>query len=163
MTTSRRAAVLVAALAGMAVLLMAAAGVLWSQVWQEQRDATRDQAVLGVARHTVIDLLTVDQADPHASLDRLLPGSTGEFKQQLVSESDVFTQALTGAKVTSAVSINELGIRTVADDRASVLVSAVSEVRNEQVPGGHAMPHRILVELRNEGQAWLVSKLEFLP
>jgi len=160
---SRRALIPLVGLVLLVALLATATAVLWPKVSQRDREQARDQALLGAARQTVSDLLTVDQANPQASLDRLMRAATGEFTQQLVSESDIFTQAITGSKVSSTGSISAAGIRTATDDDAWVLVTAASVVHNSQAPGGQPRQYRILLELRHEGPAWLVSKLDFLP
>jgi len=160
---SRRAVIAIVGLVLLVALLATATAVLWPQVWQRDREQARDEALLGAARQTVSDLLTVDQVNPQASLDRLRREATGEFTQQVVSESDIFIQAVTGSKVSSTGSISAAGIRTATDDEASVLVTAASMVHNSQAPGGQPRQYRILLELRHEGPAWLVSKLDFLP
>lgn len=160
---SRRAAIPLVGLGAAVAALATVAALLWPAVWRDHRDQARDQAVLATARQTVTTLLTVDRADPRATLDRLRAGSTGAFTQQLVSESDRFTQAVTGANATSTASISEAGIRSASEGEAAVLVSATSVVTNERLPGGGPRQYRVLVELRHTGSAWLVSNVEFLP
>lgn len=150
-------------LAAVLVLLATVSAATWPAVRQQYREQTRAQTVLATARQVVADLLTVDQAHPRATLDRLRAGSTGEFTQQLVSQSDAFVQAVTGAKVNATASVAEAGIRSVTDHEAMVLVSATTSVTNDRLPGSAPRQYRILVQLRNVGPAWLVAKMEFLP
>lgn len=158
----RRLVVPLALLLGVLLTAIAVA-VLALRLQVPRNEQTRNDEVLGAARRTVTDLLTVREVGGQPPLERLLRGATGEFTQQLIGQSDSFTSAVRAAKVSSIGAVTEAGIGAVDDEHASVLVSAIATVHNAQTPGEQVRPYRLTLELVRRGPTWLVSELEFTP
>src|SRR5262245_40449529 len=115
-----RGAIAVLALALLVVVLAAAALVLALRVRAGAEAAGQQDAVLAAARQTAVNRFTVDPDDPKGSLDRLAGGATGDFRQQLIGQSDEFVKSLRDAHADSEGRISEAGIRALTDDQAAV-------------------------------------------
>jgi hypothetical protein len=126
---------------------------------------TREEQALGVARQTVVNLLTIDPASAATTLQRLEDASSGEFKQQLVAQGDQFHSVVTDSKVTATGSVSEAGVRASTPDQMTVLVSAVGLVKNIETPAGEQRQYRMVLDLRRDAEtgSWLVAKLDFVP
>lgn len=124
---------------------------------------SRGAAVLAAAARTVSDLVTVDGTTVQQAYDRLRAGATGPWADQLNGQSDSFVRAVQGAQVTSRGNITAAAIQKVDDDTATVLVSASASVRNQQTPTGEPRQYRVALDLVHQGDAWLVTKLDFVP
>jgi Mce-associated membrane protein len=127
--------------------------------------SAREEQALGVARQTVVNLLTIDPASAAATLQRVEDASTGEFKQQLVAQGDQFHSVVTDSKVTATGSISEAGVRSSTPDEVIVLISAVGLVKNTETPAGEQRQYRMVLDLRRDAAtgSWLVAKLDFVP
>jgi Mce-associated membrane protein len=163
MTRPSRGAVVLLALVIVIVGLIVGLVMLLARDRAAAEAEGRDMAVLAAARQTAVNMFTVDGADPKGSLGRVAAGATGEFREQLVSQTDEFGKAIAGARAGAQGSVSEAGIRAVTDDRAAVLVSAIATVHNNRTPQGQALQYRMVLELQRKDSGWLVSRLEFVP
>jgi Mce-associated membrane protein len=158
-----RSRVLVA-LALAVVLLFAAVVVLGIRVVGAYSDRNRDAAITAVAREAVEHLLTIDQGDGKRTMDTLMDESSGDFKQQLIAQTDAFSQGVQDAKVNSQGAVTESAIQLSTDEHAVLLVTANATVKNTVAPNGVERQYRIVMELqRQDGTPWTVSKLEMAP
>lgn len=143
------------------VLLAAAGGVLWFARAQHDHQA-RDTAVTVAARNQVIALLTLDPDNVQSSLDTVLAGATGDWRQQFAREADRFTQVVRNGQVRAQVTVSASAIQNADDERATVLVSANATIQNTESPQGYPGVYRVLLVLENQDGRWLVSDLEFV-
>lgn len=154
----------VVALVAAVLVLTAATVVLAVRMVGAYSDDSRDAVVLAYARDTARTLLTINQGDAKGPMAALMDGASGDFKQQLIAQSDEFTAAVHDAKVSSEATITESGIQAVNDEQASVLVTATATVKNGNSPAGEQKQYRIVMELvRPPDAPWSVSKLDFAP
>jgi Mce-associated membrane protein len=154
----------IGALAVVAVLLAGVAGWLAVQLRSDAADRSRDEAILAVARQTVVNLLTIEPSSTDAAMTRLRRSATGEFAQQLIAQTDAFRQVVDGAHVTATGGVSEAGLKAITDDQATVLLSAVGTVKNDEAPQGEPRQYRMRLDLQHQPDgAWLVSKLDFVP
>lgn len=163
MTRPSRGAVVLSTLLLTTVGLLALVVVLLVRERAATQAESRNAVVLTAARLTVADMLTVDGANPKGSLERTAGGATGEFREQLMSQSDEFSKSIAGAQASSSGSVSEAGIRVVTGDRATVLVSAIATVHNNKAPQGEALQYRMVLELQRKEGGWLASRVEFVP
>lgn len=145
-----------------AVLLCAIAGAgLWSV--RAQHDARqRDNAITVAAREEVLNLLTLSPSTVQASLDKVLNGSTGGWRQQFAQEADQFTSVVHTQQVSATATITASAIQSADDDHATVLVSADAVIHNTASPQGYPGVYRVLMNLQAQNGAWLVSDLQFV-
>ncbi|KAA9163656.1 hypothetical protein FPZ12_009150 [Amycolatopsis acidicola] len=143
------------------VALAAAGGVLW-YVRAQHDHQQRDAAITVAAREEVLALLSLDPATVQASLDRVLRGATGGWRQEFARNADQFTQVVHNGQVRAQATIGASAIQNAADDRATVLVSANAVIANSDSPQGYPAVYRVLMSLENSGGSWLVSDLQFV-
>ncbi|MCW2717496.1 MAG: hypothetical protein JWR81_1318 [Pseudonocardia sp.] len=148
-------ALLVLALAGGAVLLL--------QVRAAARTEDDRTGALQAARQMVVNLMTLNHTAPQQSLDRVLQGSTGQFREQFSTEASAIKTVLQQAQVSSSGDVSEAGVAELDGDTATVLVASTATVKNSQAPQGEPRQYRMLVKLQKQSDAWLVSDVEFVP
>lgn len=122
----------------------------------------RDAAITVAAREEVLALLTLSPDSVQASLDRVLGGSTGGWRQQFAQEADQFTSIVRAQQVRATATITASGIQSADDSRATVLVSADAVIHNTQSPQGYPGVYRVLENLVLQDGTWLVSDLQFV-
>jgi Mce-associated membrane protein len=144
-----------------AVLMAGAGGVLWF-VQAEHDHQVRDTAVTVAARNQVLALLTLDPENVQSSLDTVLAGATGGWRQQFAGQADRFTQVVHNGQVRAQATISSSGIQKADDQRATVLVSANAMIKNTDSPDGYLGVYRVLLDLEVQDGRWLVSNLEFV-
>lgn len=152
------ALLLAAAIAGDTWLLTR--GVAMNGVEQDRADAVQ------AARQVVINLVTLDHTDPRETVERVLAGSTGAFRQQFSSQASVMQKILREAKVTSSGEIAEAGLARMDGEHAVVLVAVSATVKNAQIRQGEPRQYRMSVNLEKKPDSpagWLVSGVEFVP
>lgn len=158
---SRRLAITIVASCVAIVVLVAAGGVLW--YLRAQHDTrTRDTAITAAARNEVVALLTLTPGKEKETLDQVLAGATGGWRQEFAAKSDQFTQVVSTGKVQSQATISASAIQSTSDDRATVLVSASAVIRNSSSPQGYPGVYRVLLVLEHQNDRWLVSDLQFV-
>lgn len=143
------------------VLLAAGGGVLW-YVRAQHSYQERDAAITVAARQAVLALLTLDPKNVQESVDKVLAGATGRWRQEFSKQAEQFTKMIPERKVRSDATITDSAIQSADDDRATVLVSANAAIRNVDSPKGYPGVYRALMELERQGDRWLVSDLQLV-
>jgi Mce-associated membrane protein len=157
-----RASWLVAALAVLVVALLVTGGVLLPQ-WQEARaEVERHDAVLEAATAEVVAFTTLDYRDLEPSVERVLDGATGDFKEQFEA-SRAQLEAL--SKENESVSegrVLEAGVVSMDDDSATVVVVADSQVTNVNATDPQPRHYRLQLDLVLQDGRWLTADLQFV-
>ncbi|MBE9373317.1 hypothetical protein IQ251_02545 [Saccharopolyspora sp. HNM0983] len=154
------AAVVVVCATLIALLGTASAGLYYAR-WQHDQQQ-RDDAITVAARSQVLALLSLDPADVQGSLDRVIAGSTGGWRDQFAQNADQFGQVVRGGEVRSRAKITASALQQADDSHATVLVSASAMIANAESPQGYPAEYRTVMELENQGGRWLVSDLQFV-
>ena len=149
--------------AGVTALLVATGAMIWQhrQVGQE-RQRTAEYAA--AARQGVINLMSIDYATADDSVQRVLDGSTGRFRDNFAETADDFVQALQDEKIVTKATVNDAAVKSMTDDSAVVLVSATSRREGKQAPQDQQQPRlwRITVNLVRDGGQIKMSSVEFV-
>lgn len=155
-------------IAGIAAFVLAAGalsgfGTHWYLKNQDAAaDAHRRAAALDAARQEIVNLTSVDKNTAQQGIQRIVDGATGDFKDQFTQQAGSYRQLLTGSDVSSTGKVAEAGIVRIDENTAVVLAAATATVKNTDAPSGEQRVYRMRVTLQNEGNRWLVSKLEFV-
>lgn len=146
------------------VALLVAIGVVVTS-----RDSTDDdlgaaqREVAAAARTEALAFLTVDHADMDPLIDAVLAGATGDFADQYAAQRDMLTSEAIRTEATSTGEVVALGVGSLDDDAATVLVAANSTVTNTGTDGeGQVRYYRLRLDLVREGERWLTSDVEFV-
>ena len=163
-TRSRLYGWLIAALA-LVCAGLATVGVLAGlAVWRGHNEDLDRAAATDAARAEVTNILQIDPKTIDADVQRIIDGSTGEFKNDFTARKDVFASVVKEQNVTSTSAIRAIGVESSTDTQASVLVAATSTVTNTASPGQpQARDYRIRVQLQKVTGRWLAAQIEFVP
>lgn len=144
------------------VLLLVAAAVLGVR-WKQARDREQRYAdVVAAARAETIAFTTLDYRDLGTSVDRVLAGATGQFKQQFSASRQQLESLSTRNRSVSRGKVLTAGVVSIDADSARVVVVADSTVTNVNAPKPQPRHYRLSLDLvRVDGQ-WLTSDLQFV-
>lgn len=153
---------LVAALAVLVLALLVTGGVLMPR-WQEARaEDERRRDVLRAASAEVVAFTTLDYRDLEPSVDRVLRGATGDFKEQFESSRAQLEQLSRDNESVSEGRVLEAGVVSMDSDSATVIVVADSQVTNKSTGEPQPRHYRLQLDLVLEGDRWLTSDLQFV-
>lgn len=155
-----RWAVAVTTLATLLVALLVATAVLVAHNQEVNRRPEQRQAALDVARHVAGEIISITGANAREKIAGLSRMSTGPFHDQLTRNTAAFEAALQSAQVMSGGTVAAAGIETIDSVTASALVVITGTVPNSGVPQGQQTSFRLSLQLRHEGDQWLVSAAE---
>jgi len=102
--------------------------------------------------------------DAEASIDAVMAGATGEFKDQYAKSTDGVIQVLTENKSIMEGEVLWTGVVAQDPDSATVIVATSGTVQNKQTGDKPvARFFRLQLQLVSEEGRWLTSDLQFVP
>ena len=156
--TFQRRTVAVGVAALLTVALLATTG--W-MLWQHRQAALEQQHAAeyaAAARQSVINLMAIDYATAQDSVQRVLDGSTGRFRDNFADSADDFVKALQDETV------NDAAVESMTEDSAVVLVSATSRREGKGAPEDQQQPRlwRVVLNLVRDGGQIKMTGVEFV-
>jgi Mce-associated membrane protein len=153
-----------AALLALLCLALAAALAAGGQWYGDRRLAEAHERALAAAKQTTVDFVSVSAASVDRDLQRILAGSTGDFKEEFSRGQAQVRAAVVENNVESRGTVLRAALVSGDLRRAVVLVAMDAVVRNTNAPQGRPSHYRIQVEVdRDRGTGrWLVSRLQFV-
>lgn len=149
-----------------AVLCLALAAALWAGAgwYGDRRLAEAHEHALAAAKQTTVDFVSVSAASVDRDLQRILAGSTGDFREEFSRGQAQVRAAVVENNVESRGTVLRAALISGDLRRAVVLVAMDAVVRNTKAPQGSPSHYRIQVEVdRDRGSGrWLVSRLQFV-
>jgi Mce-associated membrane protein len=134
----------------------------------QHRDATRhqqrDTAFVAGAKQGVLNMISLDFNKAKADVQRVIDGSTGEFKTDFQQRANDFISVVIQSKAVTEGTVHAAALESVNGDSAVVLVSATSQVTNSP-PGRDEPPRmwRLRVTVAEVGGQYKMSKVEYVP
>lgn len=134
----------------------------------QHRDTTKHQqreaAFVAGAKQGVLNMISLDFNKAKEDVQRVIDGSTGEFKADFQQRSNDFISVVTQSKAVTEGTVNAAALESIKGDSAVVLVSATSQVTNSP-PGKDEPPRiwRLRVTVANVGGQYKMSKVEYIP
>ena len=153
---------LAAALAVLVLGLLVAGGLLLPQWLEARAEEDRYADVLRAATTEVVAFTTLDYRDIEPSVERVLDGATGDFKEQFESSRPQLEQLSRENESVSEGRVLEAGVVSMDDDSATVVVVADSRVTNVNAPEPQPRHYRLQLDLVLQGDRWLTSDLQFV-
>lgn len=146
------------------VTALAVAAAVWQgTLWfQDHRYDDRREAAIAVAEDQVLDLTTLDTKTVDAKLKAMGERLGGDFKRQFDGFSETFAQAVTADKISAAGQVRSVAVSSYDDDKASVLVATTVQVSDGDKKEATQRDYRMRVLLDRDGDAWLVTGMEFV-
>lgn len=158
----------VIAAAAVLLILVVAAAVVNVLLFQKDRDfsASQDTRVdyLQAAKQGVVNMTTIDFNNAQRDVQRVIDGSTGEFRKDFEGRSQSFIDVVTKSKVSTKGEIQNAGIEKIdGNDSGVVMIASTSKVTNSAGAQDETRAWRLRVTMiRAEGQLKM-SKVEFVP
>lgn len=152
--------------AGVGVVLvcasLAASGYI---VWQHRTTVHRQQLAAeftAAARQGVTALMSIDANHARDDYQRIIDGSTGDFKAQMSAMSAVMAKQTEESKVSSKATVEAVAVESMSDNSAMLLVAARSDVTNADNTHRPPVVWRISLGLARDGGQLKMSKADFL-
>ncbi len=125
--------------------------------------ATERDRALAVARQQAINLGSIDYRNLQADIQRILTGSTGQFRDTFSSGASQITQGATQQKTVSTVQQSHVALVSFSGSSAEAIVSLSTVTTSVNAKQGQANTYRYQMELSKVGGRWLLSKMELVP
>lgn len=134
----------------------------------QHRDATsrqqRQAEFVDGAKRGVLSMISLDYNKAKDDVQRVIDGSTGQFKDDFQHRANDFISVVTQSKAVTSGTVNAAALESVNGNSAVVLVSATSQVTNS--PPGKDVPPlvwRLKVTVSDVGGQYKMSKVEYVP
>ncbi|ORV82251.1 hypothetical protein AWC11_24025 [Mycobacterium interjectum] len=134
----------------------------------QHRDATEDHqreaAFIAGAKQGVLNMISLDFNKAKEDIQRVIDGSTGQFKDDFQQRANDFISVVTQSKAVTEGTVNAAALESINGNSAVVLVSATSQVTNS--PPGKDVPPlvwRLRVTVAKIGGQYKMSKVEYVP
>ena len=127
------------------------------------RDAAFRASAVQVATQVVTDLTSVTSKTVTSDMNRLLGETTGAFRDQFSQQEKLYSQLLNDSQVSSTGTVVQAGVESIQPGKATVLIAAVAEVKNNAAPDAQHRVYRMRVNLERDGDRWLASNMELVP
>jgi Mce-associated membrane protein len=148
------------------ILICAFAGASGYMVWQDRDTTERAQRAANFvagARQGVVNMTSLDFNKAKEDVQRVLDGSTGEFRDDFQQRAKDFASVVEQSKVVTQGTVNAAAIESMDEHSASVLVSATSRITNSAGAKDEPRAWRLRVIVTEDGGQYKMSKLEFVP
>ncbi|OBF18549.1 hypothetical protein [Mycobacterium sp. ACS4331] len=142
--------------------LLALSGMMAWQRHAHDQDQQREAEYAAVARQGTINIMSLDFNDAQGSVQRVIDDSTGKFKEEFSSQSEMLVKALEQSKVVTEVKVDAVAVESMSADNAVVLVAAQSVARNAQDERKAPQRFRVAMTLTRDGGQPKISEVEFL-
>ncbi|WP_205874695.1 hypothetical protein [Mycobacterium camsae] len=155
--------------------LIAAAAILISSaasagsgylVWhhhQVVQQTQRSTEFATAARNAVVLMMSIDPTKARADMQRFADQTTGQFKAGVLMGAEDMVRALEQSKVVAKAAVQAVGVQSMTEDSAVVLVAAKSEISKTDQPKPEMRTWRVVVDVEREGSQLKISKIEFVP
>ncbi|GED99367.1 hypothetical protein [Gordonia crocea] len=107
-------------------------------------------------------LLTVDPGHPDRA-KRILAGATGEFHDEFAQSADAYTRFVRSAGTVSDGRVTGTGLTARRDNSAEVLVAASVDLAASRTAPARSTDFRLRVVVVDEGGAFKLAKVQYLP
>jgi Mce-associated membrane protein len=153
------------------VLLLACAsvvgGVLAWDARQDRAAAAEEQEpygeVLAAARTEAEAFINIRYDDAQASIDAVVAGATGDFREQYTKSTDSVIEVLQESESVMEGEVVWAGVVDLDGDSATVLAATSGTVANKQTKGKPvARNFRLRLDLVREDGEWLTDDLQFV-
>lgn len=139
-------------------------GVLQLKQYQDNsRGAALRASAVQVATQVVTHLTSVASKTVTADMNRLLGETAGAFRDQFTQQEKLYSKLLNDSQVSSTGAVVQAGVESIQPGKATVLIAAVAEVRNNAATDGQHRVYRMRVSLERDGDRWLASNMELVP
>jgi Mce-associated membrane protein len=151
--------------AAMAAAICASAGLSGAMLWQRHAAQQQQQRIAeysAVAKQSAINLMSLDYNDAKGSVQRVIDGSTGKFKDDFSAQSDALIKEMQKSKVVTTVTVQSVVVEQHSADSAVVLVAAQSQATNVKDERKEPQKFRVVITLATDNGQIKASQVEFV-
>jgi Mce-associated membrane protein len=150
------------AVAGLATLLVLSGLMLHHLHGAAQREQHIAEFA-AAARQAVVNLMSLDFTKGEQDVQRVINTTTGQFRDEFLKTKDDVLKVMKESKVVIKIDVKVVGVESMTDNSADVLVAATSRVSSST--SAQQPPHawRLGVTVEKDGGALKMSKVEFIP
>ncbi|RJQ67161.1 hypothetical protein D5S17_33900 [Pseudonocardiaceae bacterium YIM PH 21723] len=146
---------------GALLVLLATVLFLGYQTYQANHTERLRSEALAVGNEVAVDLGTYDYKDPKAFGKKTLSMSTESFSKAVNDLQGDITQALSAAQGTSKGKVVGIGVGSLNEEKAQVLVFLNMEVTNNvTAQQGRVDPSRMIFDLVRQDGAWKLDRIQ---
>lgn len=150
-----------------AVVVTALVSAIALMLWAHREAAAQSRQVAefaAAARQSVVNLMAIDYTTADNSVQRVLDGSTGKFRDNFAETADDFVKALQEERIITTATVNDAAVESISGDSAVVLVSATSRREGPKAPKDQQQPRvwRVVLNLQRDGGQIKMSGVEFV-
>lgn len=156
----RRPRVLVALLLACALVVVSVASA-FQALAARHTDALRSEAV-DIARDYSVALSSFDFQSLDANRDKVVGMSTPAFAGKYNEMVDALRPIVTEGKGQATATAEHVGVESLDDSSAVVLVFVDQQAKNVLSPEGNSQKYRMVVSLVRDGDRWVVDNVDTL-
>lgn len=123
----------------------------------------REAAFVAATRQSVVNLLSMSHQSAKEDVQRVLDGSTGEFRADFEDTANDFITTVQQSEAVVTAVVNAVGVQSLDGDTAQMLVSAATSVTNVAGAQNDPRAFRLVVTMVDEGGQIKMSRVELVP
>ncbi|QLL08232.1 serine/threonine-protein kinase [Mycobacterium vicinigordonae] len=147
------------------VLLAGAVSFAATEVLRPQAVSTAApqwQPYVDYAKQFTVWLTSLNPQSATSDVQRILDGSTGEFHDQFAKTSTSFTQVVIDSNVVSTGTVSSAALNSITGTTAQVLVASTAKTTSASGSSQDPRQYRLILRVEKIGDAYKVSKVEFV-
>jgi len=160
---SRQQALAGAAAIAVTCAALAGSGYLWRHHQHALQQTQRSAAFATAARDAVVTMMSIDPNKARDDMQRFADATTGQFKVGILMGAEDMLRAIEQSKVAAKASVQAVGVQSMTQNSAVVLVAAKSELVKADQPKPEVRTWRLVVNVETDAGQLKVSKIEFVP
>ncbi|BDB44943.1 MULTISPECIES: hypothetical protein [Mycobacterium] len=158
----RKGRAVVAALLISCAALAGSGYLVWDHHQAEQQ-RQRAKEFAAAARNAVLTMMSIDGNRARDDMQRFADETTGQFKAGVLMGAEDMVKALEQSKITAKATIQAVGVQSMTENSAVVLVAAKSELTKPDKDKPEIRMWRLVVNVERDGGRLKVAKVEFVP
>ncbi|MEZ0052296.1 Mce-associated membrane protein [Mycobacterium sp. MAA66] len=115
------------------------------------------------AAQGVVNLMSLDYRHAQQDVQRILDGTTGDFKKDFQATAQDFVKVAESSKSVTEATVTATAVQAMTQDTATVLVAATTKVTNAASKDQQPRSWRWSVDVARDGGQIKLAKVEFVP
>ncbi|WP_205878804.1 serine/threonine-protein kinase [Mycobacterium camsae] len=121
------------------------------------------QPYVDYAKSFTVTLTSLSYKNPDIGIQRILDGSTGQFRDDFAAKIPDFKKTVSESRVTTNGTVQGAALDSINGTTATVLVAATAEVTNASGAKNDPRNYRLVIAVAKLGDAYKAEKVEFVP
>jgi len=143
--------------------LVGAGGYMWWQHDKAGAEQHRRAEFAAAAAQGVVNMMSLDYRHAKDDVQRLIDGTTGDFKKEFEATAADFVKVAETSKTVTEATVTATAVQNMAGDTANVLVAATTKVSNAAAKDQQPRAWRWSVDVARDGDQIKLAKVEIVP